>query len=109
MKRLFVLLVVALLSTVVMSAKTVRGYVSDQNGDPVVGVRMIVANQDAPEHALVVAETDEAGYFEIGVPDDLDVEDLPSVFAKRGAKVIKYWVSLSGMIEIVADPATMKR
>ena len=104
MKRLFVLLVVALLSTVVMSAKTVRGYVSDQNGDPVVGVRMIVANQDAPEHALVVAETDE-----IGVPDDLDVEDLPSVFAKRGAKVIKYWVSLSGMIEIVVDPATMKR
>lgn len=97
------------MSTMVMSAKTVRGYVSDQNGDPVVGVRMIVANQDAPKQALVISETDQTGFFEIAVPDDLNVEDIPNVFAQRGAKVIKYWVSMSGMIEIVIDPATMKR
>ena len=36
MKRNFVLLMVALMSAVMVNAKTVRGYVSDKEGNPVV-------------------------------------------------------------------------
>ena len=36
MKRIFVLLMVALMSAVTVNAKTVRGYVSDKEGNPVV-------------------------------------------------------------------------
>ena len=35
MKRIFVLMMMALMSAVMVNAKTVRGYVSDKNGNPV--------------------------------------------------------------------------
>ena len=41
MKRVFVLLMVALMSAVVVNAKTVRGYVSDNDGNPVVGMKWL--------------------------------------------------------------------
>ena len=46
MKRIFVLLMVALMSAVTVNAKTVRGYVSDKEGNPVVGMKMVVVNAD---------------------------------------------------------------
>ena len=45
MKRIFVLLMVALMSVVIVNAKTVRGYVSDKDGNPVVGMKMVVARK----------------------------------------------------------------
>ena len=39
MKRKIVLLIVALMSAVIVNAKTVRGYVSDKDGNPVVGMK----------------------------------------------------------------------
>lgn len=108
MKRIFVLLVVALMSTMVMSAKSVRGFVSDVNGDPVAGVKMLVANAETTSRGLVMTETDEEGYFQINVPDDLDVENLLEVFTRRGAKLVQYWIMPSGALSIMIDPAQMK-
>lgn len=108
MKRLFVLLVVALMSTMVMNAKSVRGYVSDVNGNPVSGVKMMVANAETPAYGLVMTETDEEGFFQISVPDDIDVENLLEVFTRRGAKLVQYWVMPSGALSIMIDPAQMK-
>lgn len=108
MKRIFVLLVVALMSTMVMSAKSVRGFVSDVNGNPVAGVKMLVANAETTSHGLVMTETDEEGYFQINVPDDLDVENLLEVFTRRGAKLVQYWIMPSGALSIMIDPAQMK-
>ncbi len=58
MKRNFVLLMVALMSAVMVNAKTVRGYVSDKEGNPVVGMKMVVVNADNPSKKSV-AVTDE--------------------------------------------------
>ena len=64
MKHLFVLLV-ALMSAVTVNAKTVRGYVSDKDGNPVVGMKMVVVNADNPSKKSI-AVTDDEGYFSIG-------------------------------------------
>ena len=71
MKHLFVLMV-ALMSAVMMNAKTVRGYVSDKEGIPVVGIKMVVVNADNPSKKSV-AVTDEEGFFSMLVPCRLDV------------------------------------
>ena len=42
MKRIFVLLMVAMMSAAMVNAKTIRGYVSDKDGKPVVGMKMVV-------------------------------------------------------------------
>ena len=60
MKRIFVLLMVALMSVVIVNAKTVRGYVSDKDGNPVVGMKMVVVNADNPSKKSI-AVTDEEG------------------------------------------------
>ena len=44
MKHIISLLMVVLISTVMANAKTVRGYVSDKEGKPVVGMKMVVVN-----------------------------------------------------------------
>ena len=55
MKHLFVFLV-ALMSAVTMNAKTVRGYVSDKEGNPVVGMKMVVVNADNPSKKSIGTE-----------------------------------------------------
>ena len=62
MKRKIVLLIVALMSAVIVNAKTVRGYVSDKDGNPVVGMKMVVVNADNPSKKSI-AVTDDEGYF----------------------------------------------
>ena len=58
MKRVFVLMMVALMSAVMVNAKTIRGYVSDKDGNPVVGMKMVIVNVDSPSRKSV-ALTDE--------------------------------------------------
>ena len=101
MKRMFVLLMVAMMSASMVNAKTVRGYVSDKDGKPVVGMKMVVENADSPNKKSV-AVTDEKGYFSVKVPDNIDTSDLVSVFAGNGAKVIQYRETASG-IRLVVD------
>ena len=106
MKRMFVLLIVALMSAVMVNAKTVRGYVSDKEGNPIVGMKMVVVNADNPSKKSV-AVTDEEGYFSMPVPDDLDTSDLVDVFVSNGAGVIRYRETTSG-IRIVIEPSRKK-
>ena len=102
MKHLFVLLV-ALMSAVTVNAKTVRGYVSDKEGNPVVGMKMVVVNADNPSKKSV-AVTDEEGYFSMPVPEDLDTSDLVEVIAGNGARVVRYRETSTG-IRIVIEPS----
>ena len=102
MKRIFVFLVV-LMSAVMVNAKTVRGYVSDKEGNPIVGMKMVVVNADNPSKKSV-AVTDEEGYFSMPVPDDLDTSDLVDVFVSNGARVIRYRETTTG-IRIVIEPS----
>ena len=66
MKRVFVLLMVALMSAVTVNAKTVRGYVSDKDGNPVVGMKMVIVNADSPSRksvaVLLRAGTGQSGH-----------------------------------------------
>ena len=103
MKRIFVLLFVALMSAVTVNAKTVRGYVSDMEGNPVVGMKMVVVNADNPSKKSV-AVTDEEGYFSMPVPEDLDTSDLVEVIAGNGARVVRYRETSTG-IRIVIEPS----
>lgn len=113
MKRIIILFVVTLLSVMSVSAKTVRGYISDQDGNPVVGLKMVVLNVDNPS-GKSIAVTDEDGFFSVQVPDNMDTSDLVEVFSKRGARIIRYRETSTG-IRIVIEPArntesaTMKR
>lgn len=100
MKHLFVFLV-ALMSAVTVNAKTVRGYVSDKEGNPVVGMKMVVVNADNPSKKSV-AVTDEEGYFSMPVPEDLDTSDLVNVFASNGARIVRYRETSTG-IRIVVE------
>ena len=106
MKRIFVLLIVALMSAVTVNAKTVRGYVSDKDGNPVVGMKMVVVNADNPSKKSV-AVTDEEGYFSMPVPEDLDTSDLVEVIAGNGARVVRYRETSTG-IRIVIEPSQKK-
>ena len=101
MKRKFVLLMVALMSAVMMNAKTVRGYVSDKGGNPVVGMKMVVVNADKPSQKSI-AVTDDEGYFSMPVPEELDTSDLVDVFASNGARVVRYRETSTG-IRIVVE------
>ena len=103
MKRFFALLVIALMSTMMLNAKNVRGYVSDQDGNPVVGLKMVVQNTDYPSHERVVTQTDVEGYFSVSVPDNLDVENLLQLFSRKGTDVVKYWVTPTGQLQIVIE------
>lgn len=103
MKRVFVLLMVALMSAVVVNAKTVRGYVSDNDGNPVVGMKMVIVNVDSPS-SKSVAVTDKEGFFSVQVPDNLDTSDLVDLFASNGARIIRYRETTTG-VRIVIEPA----
>ena len=103
MKRVFVLLMVALMSAVMVNAKTVRGYVSDKDGNPVVGMKMVIVNVDNPSHKSV-AVTDKEGFFSVQVPDNLDTSDLVEMFASNGSRIIRYRETSSGL-RIVIEPA----
>ena len=83
--------------------ENVRGYVSDQDGNPVVGLKMVVQNTDYPSHERVVTQTDVEGYFSVSVPDDLDVENLLQLFSRKGTDVVKYWVTPTGQLHIVIE------
>ena len=103
MKRVFVLMMVALMSAVMVNAKTIRGYVSDKDGNPVVGMKMVIVNVDSPSRKSV-AVTDEAGFFSVQVPDNLDTSDLVDIVTCNGARVIRYRETSTGF-RIVIEPA----
>ena len=105
MKHIITFLMVVLISAVMANAKTVRGYVSDKDGKPVVGMKMVVVNVDNPQKKSI-AVTDEKGYFSMLVPDNLDTSDLVNVFAGNGTKVVRYRETSTG-IRLVVDSASM--
>jgi hypothetical protein len=97
---------VVLISTVMANAKTVRGYVSDKDGKPVVGMKMVVVNADNPQKKSI-AVTDDKGYFSMLVPDNIDTSDLVNVFSGNGAKVVQYRETSTG-IRLVVDSASRR-
>ena len=101
MKRIFVLLLVALMSASMVNAKTVRGFVSDKDGKPVAGVKMVVENAERPDMKRVTV-TDKEGFFFVTVPDDMDTSNLVHLFAANGAKVLQYRETVTG-VRIVVD------
>ena len=106
MKHFFTLLMLVLISTVMANAKTVRGYVSDKDGKPVVGMKMVVVNADNPQKKSI-AVTDEKGFFSMRVPDNLDTSDLVDVFSGNGTKVVRYSETSTG-IRLVVDSVPKK-
>ena len=103
MKRIIVLLVVALMSTVMLNAKNVHGYVSDKDGNPVAGIKMVMQRADQPGRTAVMAVTDADGHFSANVPNEMDILDLQDVFARKDMKVVRYWVTPTGQLRIVVD------
>ena len=93
----------ALMSVMMVNAKTVRGYVSDKDGNPVVGMKMVVVNVDNPS-LKSVAVTDKEGFFSVQVPDNLDTSDLVDLFASNGARIIWYRETTTG-VRIVIESA----
>ena len=108
MKRKIVLLIVALMSAVIVNAKTVRGYVSDKDGNPVVGMKMVVVNADNPSKKSI-AVTDDEGYFSMPVPENLDTSDLVDVFASNGARVVRYRETSTGILIVVETSKKRER
>jgi len=108
MKRIIILFVVTLLSVVNVSAKTVRGYVSDRDGKPVSGLRIVVVNEEQPRGRCITA-TDAEGYFCVQVPDDMDTSDLLSVITKQGAKILDYRCDWHGALRITMEVKTPER
>ena len=108
MKRKIVLLIVALMSAVIVNAKMVRGYVSDKEGNPVVGMKMVVVNADNPSKKSI-AVTDDEGYFSITVPENLDTSDLVDVFASNGARVVRYRETSTGILIVVETSKKRER
>lgn len=102
MKRVFVLVAVALMSIVCVNAKTVRGYVSDKDGKPVAGLRLVAYNMESPGQP-VMTTTCSDGYFELNVPDDLDVSDIRKIFCNRSFSVVNYRSTTKGL-EIIVKP-----
>ena len=103
MKRVIALLVVALMSVAMLNAKNVSGYVSDKNGNPVVGLKMVVVNADCPADEKLVVATDVEGYFSLSVPETMDVDNLTEVFSQRSLRVVKFWKTPCGSLRIVVD------
>jgi len=108
MKRKIVLLIVALMSAVIVNAKMVRGYVSDKDGNPVVGMKMVVVNADNPSKKSI-AVTDDEGYFSMTVPENLDTSDLVDVFASNGARVVRYRETSTGILIVVETSKKRER
>ena len=108
MKRKIVLLIVALMSAVIVNAKTVRGYVSDKDGNPVVGMKMVVVNADNPSKKSI-AVTDDEGHFSMTVPESLDTSDLVDVFASNGARVVRYRETSTGILIVVETSRKRER
>ena len=108
MKRKIVLLIVALMSALMLNAKTVRGYVSDKDGNPVVGMKMVVVNADNPSKKSI-AVTDDEGYFSMIVPENLDTSDLVDVFASNGARVVRYRETSTGILIVVETSKKRER
>ena len=96
------------MSAVMMNAKTVRGYVSDKDGNPVVGMKMVVVNSDNPSKKSI-AVTDDEGYFSIPVPENLDTSDLVDVFASNGARVVRYRETSIGILIVVETSKKRER
>ncbi len=84
-----ILVIVALMSISMVNAKTLRGYVSDKDGNPVAGMKMVAVNADNPSKKSI-AVTDEDGYFSMRVPDEIATSDLVEVAASDGASIIGY-------------------
>ena len=109
MKRVFVLLTVALLGLMAIStnadAKVVRGFVTDQDGNPVEGVRMVVVNEEQPGKRCF-ASTDADGYFSVQVPDNMDTSEILNVFSQNGNRVVRYRET-NGTVRITIEPKTV--
>lgn len=109
MKRVYVLLTVALMGLMVMStnadAKVVRGFVTDQDGNPVQGVRMVVVNEEQPGKRCF-ASTDADGFFSIRVPDNMDTSEILHVFSQNGTRVVRYRET-NGTVRITIEPKTV--
>ena len=103
MKRIIVFFA-ALMSAVMLNAKTVRGYVSDEKGNPIVGMKMVVVNAENPTK-MNVTMTDDEGYFSMVVPEDLDTSDLVNLFANNGKKVVQYKETDTGIRIVLEAPA----
>ena len=108
MKHKIVLLIVALMSAVIVNAETVRGYVSDKDGNPVVGIKMVVVNAENPSKKSI-AVTDDEGYFSMMVPEYLNTSDLVEVIAGTGARVVRYRETSTGILIVVETSKKRER
>lgn len=105
MKRVFAIIAIALMSIVSVNAKTVRGYVSDKEGKPVVGMTLVAYNVDTPSKSIRTI-TGNDGYFEMQVPDDLDISHIQKIFSNRYTSLIDYRSTWKGLLITVDQKKT---
>jgi hypothetical protein len=96
MKRAFAIIAIALLSIISVNAKTIRGYVSDKEGKPVVGMTLVAYNTDAPAKSCTTV-TGKDGYFELQVPDDLDISQIQKIFSNSCTSLVDYRSTWKGL------------
>lgn len=96
MKRAIAILAIALMSIVSVNAKTIRGYVSNKEGKPVVGMTIVAYYIDSPSKSITTV-TGKDGYFEMQVPDDLDVTQIQKIFSNRYNSLIDYRSTWKGL------------
>ncbi len=84
-------------------AKVVRGYVTDRDGNPVQGVRMLVVNSDSPDRGCA-ASTDADGFFSVQLlPDNMNTLEVLNVFSQNGTRVVRYRET-GGTVRITIEP-----
>ena len=97
MKRVFAIIAIALVSILSVNAKTVRGYVSDKEGKPVVGMTLVAYNLETPSKSTTTV-TRSDGYFEVQVPDDRDVSQIQKIFSNSCTSVVDYRNTTKGLL-----------
>ena len=100
-QKLFFLIVAALLCSFWASAKTVRGFVYDVDGNPVSNVKMVIVNLEKPGTTTTIL-TNEEGFFCVQVPDNIDTDDPMVLFARGSYKVLRYHQTSTG-VRVVVD------
>src|SRR5689334_21022176 len=94
MKKLFLLLVTAMISVTCFAQGTIRGKITDENGAPMIGVNVM-----AKENSTIGAATDFDGVYSLHLPDSsaytlmiayISYKSIEEkVHVKNGAVIIK--------------------
>ena len=103
MKKIIAIIAIAIATIATANAKVVKGHVNDRDGYPVEGIRIAVVDEDNNGKRTII-RTDENGYFELRVPDTLDVSVVKDLFS-TGVITVRDFKNTRKGLEITIDVA----